>query len=31
MIFIRNSYKKNYPKIPWREMADIRDKLIHKY
>ncbi len=23
--------KENYPKIPWREMAGIRDKLAHDY
>ena len=23
--------RKSYPKVPWREMAGIRDKLIHDY
>ncbi len=23
--------RKNYPKVSWREMAGIRDKLIHDY
>lgn len=25
------SVKKNYPQIPWKEMAGMRDKLIHEY
>ncbi len=25
------SMKKQYPDIPWREMAGMRDKLIHHY
>jgi len=23
--------RKNYPEIPWRNMAGMRDKLIHEY
>ncbi len=23
--------KNNYPQIPWREMAGMRDKVIHEY
>jgi len=23
--------KKKYPNVPWREMAGMRDKLIHEY
>jgi len=23
--------KSQYPEIPWREMADMRNKLIHEY
>ena len=23
--------KENYPKIPWKDIAGMRDKLIHKY
>ncbi len=26
-----NSLKKQYPEIPWRQMAGMRDKLIHQY
>ncbi len=25
------SLKRKYPEIPWREMAGMRDKLIHEY
>ncbi len=25
------SMKKNFPDIPWKEMAGFRDKLIHEY
>jgi uncharacterized protein with HEPN domain len=25
------SVRDNYPEVPWREMAGIRDKLIHEY
>ena len=25
------SIRDRYPKVPWREMAGIRDKLIHDY
>ncbi|TAJ43886.1 HepT-like ribonuclease domain-containing protein [Methanofollis fontis] len=25
------SVKQNYPAVPWREMAGMRDKLIHAY
>ncbi len=28
---IPDSIRKNYPEIPWREMAGMRDKLIHEY
>jgi len=28
---IPNDVKKRYPKIPWREMAGMRNKLIHEY
>lgn len=28
---IPGTVKNNYPEIPWREMAGIRDKLIHDY
>lgn len=28
---IPESLKKKYPKIPWKEMAGMRDKLIHFY
>ncbi|MEM0203751.1 MAG: DUF86 domain-containing protein [Archaeoglobaceae archaeon] len=25
------SVRKHYPEIPWKEMAGMRDKLIHEY
>lgn len=25
------SVKKHYPDVPWKEMAGMRDKLIHEY
>jgi uncharacterized protein with HEPN domain len=25
------SVRQNYPKVPWRDMAGMRDKLIHGY
>ena len=25
------SVKNNYPQIPWKDMAGMRDKLIHEY
>jgi len=25
------SFKEKYPEIPWKEIAGMRDKLIHKY
>jgi uncharacterized protein with HEPN domain len=28
---IPRSVRNEYPNIPWREMASIRDKLIHDY
>lgn len=28
---IPNSVRKKYPEIPWKEMAGMRDKLIHEY
>jgi uncharacterized protein with HEPN domain len=28
---IPNNIKKQYPEIPWRKMAGMRDKLIHEY
>ncbi|MBI3051733.1 DUF86 domain-containing protein [Candidatus Woesearchaeota archaeon] len=28
---IPDDIRKKYPKIPWKEMAGIRDKLIHEY
>lgn len=28
---IPNKIKEDYPKIPWKEMAGMRDKLIHEY
>jgi uncharacterized protein with HEPN domain len=28
---ISDDFKKNYPNIPWKEMAGMRDILIHQY
>jgi uncharacterized protein with HEPN domain len=28
---IHNPFKKMYPALPWKEMAGVRDKLIHQY
>ena len=28
---IPNKVREDYPDVPWREMAGIRDKLIHGY
>ncbi len=28
---IPGSFKKNYPKIPWRQMKDVRNILVHEY
>ena len=28
---IPQSVRDKYPKIPWREMAGMRDKMIHEY
>ncbi len=28
---ISESFKKDYPKIPWSDLAGMRDKLIHGY
>jgi len=28
---IPESVKNRYPKIPWKDMAGMRDKLIHEY
>ncbi|MFQ6063995.1 MAG: DUF86 domain-containing protein [Candidatus Bathyarchaeia archaeon] len=28
---IPDSVRKRYPQIPWRDMAGMRDKLIHEY
>jgi uncharacterized protein with HEPN domain len=28
---IRDPFKKKHPAIPWKEMAGVRDKLIHQY
>ncbi len=28
---IPNSVRARYPSVPWREMAGLRDKLIHDY
>jgi uncharacterized protein with HEPN domain len=25
------SFRSNYPKIPWKQIAGMRDKLIHDY
>ena len=28
---IPKSFRNKYPKVPWSEMAGIRDKLVHDY
>jgi uncharacterized protein with HEPN domain len=28
---IPDEYRKNHPKIPWRELSGFRDVLIHQY
>lgn len=28
---IPSPVKKHYPQVPWKEMAGMRDKLIHEY
>lgn len=28
---ISSAFKKKYPKIPWNDMARVRDRLIHHY
>jgi uncharacterized protein with HEPN domain len=28
---VPDSFRKKYPKIPWRKMAGLRDALIHQY
>jgi len=28
---IPDSFREKYPKIPWKRMAGMRDKLIHEY
>jgi uncharacterized protein with HEPN domain len=28
---IRDPFKKMHPALPWKEMAGVRDKLIHQY
>ncbi|MEA3493696.1 MAG: DUF86 domain-containing protein [Candidatus Margulisiibacteriota bacterium] len=28
---VPESMRKEYPKLPWKEMAGMRDKLIHEY
>jgi uncharacterized protein with HEPN domain len=28
---ISPAFKKHYPSIPWREMGDMRNKIIHNY
>jgi uncharacterized protein with HEPN domain len=28
---IPNEVKRQYPQVPWKEMAGMRDKLIHEY
>jgi uncharacterized protein with HEPN domain len=28
---IPDDFRQQYPEVPWREMAGIRDKLIHDY
>ena len=28
---IPQSIRKNYPEIPWKDMAGMRDKVVHEY
>ncbi|MDI6734785.1 MAG: DUF86 domain-containing protein [bacterium] len=28
---IPDDYRKEYPEIPWKDMAGMRDKVIHEY
>ncbi|MGQ4876402.1 MAG: DUF86 domain-containing protein, partial [Promethearchaeia archaeon] len=28
---ISNEFRENYPQIPWRKLAGLRDVLIHQY
>ena len=28
---ISSDFKEKYPKIPWKELAGVRDRLIHHY
>lgn len=28
---ISNDFKEKYPRIPWKELAGVRDRLIHHY
>ncbi len=28
---IPDSFRENYPAIPWKDMAGMRDKLVHHY
>lgn len=28
---IPQEYKRKYPELPWKDMAGMRDKLIHEY
>jgi len=28
---LSREFKKNYPRIPWKEISGMRDKLIHQY
>ena len=29
--YVDDEYRAQYPEIPWKEMAGMRDKLIHQY
>jgi uncharacterized protein with HEPN domain len=28
---LSNRFKKTYPQIPWKDLAGVRDKMIHHY
>ena len=28
---LEHKFKENYPNIPWQDIADMRNKLIHEY